>query len=288
MDLILRGVSKAYGRQVALCGIDLSLSTADNGVIALLGPNGSGKSTLLRLLATLVQPDRGWMSFGKYSYQGDLTGLRDNIGYLPQDLDLPESLTPSRLLRYLAHMRQIDPDHIPALLDRLNLTRLVDKPLGSLSSGQVRLVGLAQAMLGDKSLLLLDEMLRGLDVQQQERVLSLIRKSAPGRLILFSTHIPAEVERVASTVIVLNEGRIIYAGSVDRLRDMACGSVHEVEVATTEIPTALAQAIVSRVMQSGLRTTLRVVGDLPSGWRGRAVSPTLEDAYILRGRRLTT
>ncbi|MBX3062226.1 MAG: ABC transporter ATP-binding protein [Anaerolineae bacterium] len=283
MELVLRGINKSFGSITALARLNLSLSAANSGVTAILGPNGSGKSTLLRLLATLIKPDIGWASFGAHAYHGDLTPLRRQIGYLPQDLDLPANMTAIKLLRYLASVRQIDAQCIPPLLRKLKLEQIASKPLDRLSGGELRLIGITQALLGEPPLLLLDEPFRGLDLPEQESVRQLLINAhkRSGQLTIFSTHVPTEVEQMAQTVIVLNDGSMIFHGAVESLRQLASGKVCELEVAAADLPSMLEHCTVSRLSQQQDRVVMRVVGSTPKGIKRQPVAPTLEDAYLL-------
>lgn len=210
MELKIRGLSKSYGSLVALREVTLDIMP---GTVALLGPNGSGKTTLLRCLASLLRPDRGGMWFNRFPYAQNLPRLRNQLGYLPQDLELPPSLTPRQLLEYLGRLKNIsESDQVDDLLSALNLNSFAQRPFARLSGGQIRLAGIAQAFLGQPSLLLLDELTGGLDVEERECVFRLVRKPLPGRLILFSTHELSDAKRLADQVIVLQQGQVIFAG----------------------------------------------------------------------------
>ncbi len=215
MELRIQGLSKSYGSQVALRDVTLELMP---GTVALLGPNGSGKTTLLRCLASLLKQDNGGLWFNGLPYTQNFPWLRGQLGYVPQDLDLPASLTPRRLMEYLGTLKNIpDAGQVDQILSALGLQQVADLPFSSLSGGQIRLTGIAQAFLGRPSLLLLDELTRGLDLEEREHVFALARKPLPGRLILFRTHEPSDVERLADQAIVLHQGRVIFSGIVDDL-----------------------------------------------------------------------
>ncbi len=284
MTLIIRGLNKAYGAQSALMNINLSIAT-NNGITALLGANGSGKSTLLRVLATAMPPDSGWISFGELAYQGDLRPLRQLIGYLPQALDLPERMTPFKVLHYLARMKGFhERATIHGLLDSFGLTALANKPIESLSGGQVRLVGIAQALIGEPRLLLLDECLRGLDIHERERVLSVLRQQAQRTLILFSSQVPAEVEQFAQRIIVLNRGTVLFAGDIASLIARAEGCVYELRVTHDKIPLIATNYTVARIHERGNQAILRVISLKPLS-DGISLCATLEDAYLLLRQR---
>lgn len=276
--LVVDDLCKSFNGQPALHNVSLSLS---RGTVALLGPNGAGKSMLLRLLATLENPDSGHITWRGLDYCRDnLPPLRARIGYLPQYLDLPGNLTPRKLLRYLGHLRGVSDERgIDRLLDRLSITALADRRLAALSGGQLRLVGVAQALLGTPDLLLLDELLRGLSFEERERVMRLVQSAA--KLTVFSTHVPTEAEQHANQVLVLDRHRLRYCGTVDELRRMAVGHVHEVVVPASDAANLIQTHRVSHAKQMGDQVRLIVVDAAPPGSPSRAVVPTLEDAYLL-------
>jgi ABC-2 type transport system ATP-binding protein len=279
MELIARSLSKAYGTKQALADVSL---TARPGLTVLLGPNGSGKSTLLRLLATVAKPDAGEIAFGGRVYGSDLRAVRRHLGYLPQELTFPDHLTPRRLLHYLAQLKGVAPEPATAnLLAALKLEQLADRPLGTLSGGEGRRVGLAQALLGDPRLLILDEPTAGLDPDERDRSLRLMGGAGKGRVVLFSSNLPSEVEGVAGQVVVLARGRVRFAGSVEQLRQRAAGKVHEVTVANHAVEGMLQRWRVSRVTNRGPEAVLRIVGELPSRVAPSPVAPSLEDGYLL-------
>lgn len=211
--LTAQHLSKRYGHQVALNDVSLSLKP---GVVALLGANGSGKSTLLRLLATLDQPDNGAIHWGGLAYTSNLVRLRQCIGYLPQTLELPDYLTPHHILRYLAHMRRVTAEDVDLLIHRLGLDSIAHRKTSQLSGGQLRMVGIAQAFLGQPPLLLLDEPGNGLDVLERQRLHRLI--SERSGLTVFSTHIPEDAERLAQAIIILHRGKVLFQGEIADLK----------------------------------------------------------------------
>lgn len=272
MTLIIRNLSKSYGAQIALHELNLTLS---GGIIALLGANGSGKSTLLRVLATLCKPDFGELSFEEKLYGRDQRFLRAHIGYLPQEFEMPDTLTPRKLLTYLAQLRGGALEDVWAAL---HLEAFADQPFRKLSGGQLRLVGIAQALLGNPQLLLLDELTRGLDIVEREHIYNLLADYSP--MTIFSTHIPEEAERIAQTVIVLHEGQVLYCGAVEALRTSAVGQVYELCVSADTLPQMMTSMHVSRISPQGQYSRLRIIGT-PSQPEATIVPPSLEDAYLL-------
>jgi ABC-type multidrug transport system ATPase subunit len=281
MSLALEHITKRYGSQNALENVSLSL---DGGVVALLGPNGSGKTTLLRLLATLDQPDAGAMQWRGQDYRVSLSALRHQIGYLPQILELPDHLTPHRLLHYLAQIRNAPSGAVDELIHALSLQPLADKRIAQLSGGQLRRVGVAQAFLGHPKLLLLDELSSGLDVNERERVYRLL----PGdnKLTLFSTHIPEEVERIAQRLVILHEGRIVFFGTVGALK-ASVETCYEISTSPREAQHIMQQTKVSRILHQDGCVTLRVMEHCTGSASAHPVEPSLEDAYFLLLSRLS-
>jgi ABC-2 type transport system ATP-binding protein len=226
MGLRIESLSASYNGRPALRGIDLYLGA---GLTALLGPNGSGKTTLLRCLARGMAPKQG-----KLFWQGDQffpssaqTGPK--VGYLPQELDLSGHLTPRSFLLYMAGLKGLvkAEDESRRLLASLDLETLSNRRFDRLSPGQSRLAAVAQAFLGIPDILLLDEPLRGLDFVEREAVMRLASHRSLSRTVLFSTHIPEEVDRYAGNVVALSEGQVVFAGKREGLRRLGRGSLEE-------------------------------------------------------------
>jgi ABC-2 type transport system ATP-binding protein len=272
MALSVQKLGKRYSAQIALSDVSFTLK---EGVVALLGANGSGKSTLLRILATLCQPDEGELSFNGQHYSRDRRVLRRQIGYVPQAVEMPDMLTPRKLLMYLASLRGGDAN---AVLTTFHLKDIADVPFRKLSGGQIRQVSIAQSFLGHPRLLLLDEPSRGLDILECDRIYRLLTKQTG--LTLFSTHLADEAERLAERVIVLHQGRVLYVGSIEALRNAAHGKVYERRLSSQTLSEEKLTYPVTRITQHGTHSIVRYLGHVPPD--GAAlVEPTLEDAYLL-------
>lgn len=274
MSLSLHHVSKAYNGHIALEDTTLTL---DRGVIAVLGANGSGKTTLLRLLATLDLPDTGTIRWRNLDYGSNPDWMRQQIGYLPQALELPQHLTPYRLLHYLAQMRHVPPAAVDEIASKLALDAIMHKRLSQLSGGQLRLVGIAQAFLRQPELLLLDELSSGLDVVERESVYRLL--SERSQLTIFSTHVAEEAERIAQAVIVLYKGKVGFYGTVSTLLASAANHVYKYRVTDDTIPQGRRTLIKTRITPNGSSMLVRTIGKLPQS-TAAPVTPTLEDAYL--------
>jgi ABC-2 type transport system ATP-binding protein len=208
----LESVSKRFGGQIALRDVSLTLT----GSVALIGPNGSGKTTLLRLLATLIRCDSGRISWHGSAYGSQIRLLRQRIGYLPQQIELPGDLTPRLLLQYLTQIRQVTDQARPdLLLSALRLERVANTPLSALSGGQLRLVCLAQAVLSQPEILILDEVFSGLGIEERQLVTRLLTVENTARLTVFSTQSTEDARRLAERVVILKGGSVSFFGKLN-------------------------------------------------------------------------
>lgn len=207
----------------ALQNVDVGPLT---GAVALLGPNGAGKTSLFRVLTTTLTPTTGEFGFGSVS-SADHTGaeqMRRRLGYLPQDFDAFGGYTCAEFLRYVAWLRRIPPasveERVTSVLAVVDLTDRAREKVKSLSGGMRQRLGLAQALVSDPDLLLLDEPTVGLDPQQRASFIGHVRAAAASRTVLLATHLVEDVARFAHHVIILDHGRVVFAGSIEDL----CGA----------------------------------------------------------------
>ncbi len=264
---------RSYGRFRALDGLDL---TARPGVTGLLGPNGAGKTTLLRVLATVSSLDSGSLRIlGRDPADADgRLRIRRSLGYLPQDAGFHPGFTAFEAVDYVAVLKEHTKararhDEVRRVLELVGLTDQATKKVKALSGGMRRRLGLAQALLGTPSLLVLDEPTAGLDPEQRIRFRDLVSEAGQGRTVVLSTHQTEDVEAVCSHVVVVNKGRALFAGTVEELTAAAAGRVW---VAGARDPRAYAAWRLSG-------GSYHHVGDPPAG--ASLVDPRIEDAYLL-------
>ena len=208
-----RELERVFGPFVAVD--DVSFSVPRGQVVALLGPNGAGKSTLMRMLMGYLPPTRGQISINGFRLEHDRLQAAETVGYLPENGPLYPDMSPRESLRFLSRARGIDgsfAERLEAVTDVCSLEALLDRPIGTLSKGQRQRVGLAQALLHDPSLLILDEPTAGLDPLQIKQFRTGIRALAPRTTVLLSTHILQEVEAMADRILVMTRGRIVHDG----------------------------------------------------------------------------
>ena len=270
----LHGVGRRYGRTWAVRDVELELSS---GVVGLLGPNGAGKTTLLRVLATSLAPTTGRVSI--FGWDADVpeqrTEIRRRLGYLPQELGFPRGFTAFAFVDYVAVLKEWTDRaarhaEVRRVLDLVDLGRISTKRIRALSGGQRRRLALAQALLGQPRLLVLDEPTTGVDPEQRAALRAVLAEAARTSVIVLSTHQTEDVAALCERVIVLDAGMVRYDGTV---RDLVAAASGRVWVDDDADPRAIAS------WRIGSGRYRNIADRAPSG--AEAVEPTLEDAYLL-------
>ena len=281
MKIQITGLRKQYGHgPPALDGIDLDLSSP--GLVGLVGPNGAGKTTLMQILVGQNTPTSGSLTLDGVPLDPERLDFKQRLGYLPQDFGLYEELTVRQFLDYMACLKRVPKPRAKAVdfcIGRTGLGEKADARIRTLSGGQKQRVGIAQALLADPELLIVDEPTVGLDPEERIRFRNLFSEDSGRRLVILSTHIIEDVESVCNRLVVLCRGRILFAGTTSELVRRAEGHVGLMDLEPAqEAGLAPGLRITSRVV-TGAGVSLRVVGDaLPS--TVRATTPSLEDAYV--------
>lgn len=218
MELQIDGLNKRYGAIQAVHDFSLRL---EPGMLGLLGPNGAGKSTLMRMIATVTKPTSGTIRFNGSDVGKSPDELRRTLGYLPQDFGVYPHLSAVEFLEYVGALKGIPRralrSRIETLLELLNLTQAGSRALGGFSGGMRQRVGIAQALLNDPRLLIVDEPTAGLDPEERVRLKTLLREMAGDRIVIFSTHICSDVESVATRVAIVSHGSLLADGTPSAL-----------------------------------------------------------------------
>jgi ABC-2 type transport system ATP-binding protein len=285
MRLVVENLSKEYrgGGQVvrALSKVQLALGP---GVLGLLGPNGAGKSTLMRILATITQPSSGRVFWNDLEIAHHPDPLRTVLGYLPQDFGVYPNLNALEFLEYLAAVKGIPTvaarKRIGELLELVNLTEVAKRPLGSYSGGMRQRIGIAQALLNDPQLLIVDEPTAGLDPEERVRFRNLLSELSGERIVILSTHIVSDVEAVASSIAILAHGHLIAHDLPEALLASVAGKVWQVVVPSSELYALRQKHLVSSTAHRMDGVHARVVADAAPENAARALDPVLEDAYL--------
>ncbi len=275
--LVVNNVTKKYGKFTAL--EDISLEFA-GGVYGLLAPNGAGKTTLIKMLTTLLFPTSGeilWNGSEITKLDGEYRGL---IGYLPQEFGYYKNYSPRQFLNYLAALKGIDQEiakhKVPELLELVSLREVMDKKMRKFSGGMIQRVGIAQAMLNDPQILILDEPTAGLDPKERVRFRNLISELSKNRIIILSTHIVSDIETIANQVIMFKDQKLLCNDSPINICNTLRGKVYE----TWEIDTVTQPHLLLTQRQEEGHTLVRFVCDTEYKGSARQVTPNLEDVFL--------
>jgi len=281
VKLLIEGVGKKYGGgKWALKDFSLELSP---GVLGFLGPNGAGKTTLMSILATVTRASEGRVVWDGTDISSDPDKLRSVLGYLPQDFGVYPNLNAVEFLEYLAAVKGLDAAasrrRIDELLNLVNLNDVRKRPLGGYSGGMKQRVGIAQALLNDPQLLIVDEPTAGLDPEERVRFRNLLSDLSGQRIVILSTHIVSDVEATATDIALIAQGRLVaHASPEDLLREVE-GKVWEWVLPSSELNAAKQRYLVSNTSRRSDGVHARVLAaQAPDG--AAAVAPTLEDAYL--------
>jgi ABC-type multidrug transport system ATPase subunit len=281
--LQLRNLIKTYPNGTrALAGIDLAI---DNGLFGLLGPNGAGKSTLMRTIATLQPPDQGQVLLDGDDAFANPQRHRRRLGYLPQEVGVYPGISATDLLEHIAVLkgmtnRAARREQVAALLDHTNLWPHRRQAVSSYSGGMRRRFGIAQALLGDPRLIIVDEPTAGLDPEERHRLHDLLSEIGEQVIVLLSTHIVADVQQLCSRMAILAGGRVLLAGEPDRLVATLAGRVWKKTVERAAIADYRRQLRVLSTQLHAGRTELVVLADVAPEPGFAPVAPDLEDVYF--------
>src|SRR5213594_3112901 len=265
MQLVIEHVSKRYGRDLWALS-DFSLTFAP-GVLGLLGPNGAGKSTLMRILATITRPTQGRVLWNGEDIAARPDPLRTVLGYLPQDFGVYPNLSAREFLEYLAAARGLEArtarKRIDQLLDLVNLADVRRRPLGGFSGGMLQRVGIAQALLNDPRLLIVDEPTGGLDPEERVRFRNLLSELSGERIIILSTHIVSDVEATATDIALISQGTLVAHASPEELLRRVEGKVWEWVIPSADLNAARQRYLVSNTARRSDGVHARVLGETP-------------------------
>ena len=229
MSIEIHSLQKKFGSHAALNGIT---TTIDKGMYGLLGRNGAGKTTLLKIIATLLKPSAGNVTVNGVAIK-ETKRIRRMIGYLPQNFSFYLNMTVYDSMKYMAALSELPASlqntNIPLLLQRVNLWDTRKKKVRTLSGGMVRRLGIAQALLNEPEILIADEPTNGLDPEERIRIYNLLEEYSKNKIVILSTHIASDIEATCTRVGVLDSGKMIFDGSVNKLAELANGKVYTVE-----------------------------------------------------------
>lgn len=280
--IILKDVSKFYGKKQALNNINLEI---EKGMFGLLGRNGAGKTTLMKSIATLLSLSSGNITVcGINVNEG--SKIREMIGYLPQDFSMYSNMSAYEAMDYLGVLSGLDKksrkERIPEMLSKVNLNNNMKTKVKAMSGGMRRRLGIAQAILHNPKVLIVDEPTAGLDPEERVRFRNLLSEIAEDRIVILSTHIVGDIESTCENIAVMDEGKIIFKGSVIDLLDKANGNIYEAKISRAEIEDVKKKYIVTNVLMMSTDANVRFIAknksDLFEG--AEETLPNVEDAYM--------
>ena len=281
MQVKFEGLSKKYRGKYALR--DFS-ATLENGVYGLLGTNGAGKTTLINLFMGILKPDGGRIFIDGRDIRDLGADFLANIGYLPQYPQFYRDFTVEEFLRYMCVLKDIPKglgqERIGSLLERVNLTEAARKKVGALSGGMRQRLGIAQAMLSDPGILILDEPTAGLDPRERIRFRNLISQFSEDRIVILATHIVPDIEFIANKILLLHEGRLLRHDSPARLSEELAGTVWALELDAQDVPAELVHHTISNMAREGNGIRLRILAPDRPHPDAVPVTANLEEVFL--------
>ncbi len=281
MNLTIDHVSKSFGSKKALDGIHMELT---RGVYGFLGANGSGKTTLMRILASVMKPSTGQIYLnGKDIVKMDHE-YRDLIGYLPQHVGLYKDFSAEKFLKYIAALKGLakekTQDKVNEVLDIVGLSEHRKEKLGKYSGGMKQRIGIAQALLNDPMILIVDEPTAGLDPKERIRFRNLLSHISTNRIVLLSTHIVSDIESIAKEVLILKKGQLIRKEKPEKLLRGMDGKVWTIVIDEKEIAKYQSMFKVGNINRIQDQFQLRMISDVKPCLHAVHAAPNLEDLYL--------
>lgn len=281
MELLFDRLTKHYGNKIA---VDQVSATLKPGVYGLLGANGAGKTTLMRMLCAILEATSGEVLLNGKEITAMGAEYRNVLGYLPQDFGYYPNYTAMEFLMYIAALKGIPKDiakeRANELLEVVGLSNVSNKKIKTFSGGMKQRVGIAQALLNNPEILILDEPTAGLDPKERVRFRNLLSEYAGDKIVILSTHIVSDIEAIADEVLLMKKGQFVLQGTVQKLTEKANGKVWELTVSPAEARKWQTSTTVANLRHEGKDIVLRIVSDNMPDERAVLCEATLEDLYL--------
>lgn len=281
MELRIEKLTKQYGAKTAVDRLDLKMNA---GVYGLLGANGAGKTTLMRLLCQIQDPTSGEIFYDGQEIGSMGEAYRNILGYLPQDFGYYPDFTAYKFMLYMASLKGLSKDYgrqySLELLDKVGLLQVKNKKIRTFSGGMKQRLGIAQAMLNDPKILILDEPTAGLDPKERVRFRNLISSFSQNKIVLLSTHIVSDVEYIAGEIVVMKKGVILHKGSPREILREVEGKVWECSAEPEKVEAMQSRFTVGNLRNEGDKTVLRIIAETRPLPDAVPATPNLEDLYL--------
>ncbi len=281
MELLLDRLTKHYGSKIA---VDQVSATLKPGVYGLLGANGAGKTTLMRMLCAILESTSGEVFLNGKEVISMGADYRNVLGYLPQDFGYYPNYTAMEFLMYVSALkgipRKIARKRAGELLEEVGLSNVADKKVKTFSGGMKQRVGIAQALLNNPDILILDEPTAGLDPKERVRFRNLLSDYAGDKIVILSTHIVSDIEAIADEVLLMKKGKFVLQGTVPELIQKAAGKVWELTISSAEAKRWQAKVTVANLRHEGSQVVLRIISDNKPSEMAVPCEATLEDLYL--------
>lgn len=281
MELRLDRLTKEYGSKIAVDDFSFSMH---EGVYGLLGANGAGKTTLMRMICGIQNPTRGEVLCDQCSIREMGEEYRNLLGYLPQEFGYYPNFTAEKFLLYMSSLKGLEKgfakERTEELLELVGLYQIRKKKIKTFSGGMKQRLGIAQALLNNPKILILDEPTAGLDPKERVRFRNLISSISKNKIVLLSTHIVSDVEYIAGHILVMKDGKIICQGVPEEIEKSVEGFVWELHVPSGEADRYVEQYNVGNLRNEKGMTALRIISEKSPGEGAHTVAPNLEDLYL--------
>lgn len=279
-EIVIKGLNKSYGKKQALRNVDMRI---ERGMFGLLGRNGAGKTTLMKVLSTLLEKDSGKVKVCGIPVE-HAAEIRKITGYLPQEFSMYPNMKVYEAMDYLGVLSGLTKaqrkERIPLLLERVNLSDNAGTRVRALSGGMKRRLGIAQAILHDPKVLIVDEPTAGLDPEERVRFRNLLSEIAEDRIVILSTHIVGDVEATCEEIAVIDQGRILFRGTVEELLSLVEGRVYRAEVSRKELDRIRSSYTVTSMITLGNNVKVRFLADTQPFHGAQHCDAGVEDAYM--------
>lgn len=279
--IVIKGLSKSYdGNKDALNSLDLVIP---NGMFGILGRNGSGKSTLMNIIATILQPSKGTVTINGIEIKNSQK-IRQMIGYLPQDFDFYPNMKVSEVLYYLGFLSKINQKdfdkYVDLILRKVNLIDYKNKKVKSLSGGMKKRLGIAQAILHDPKVIIVDEPTAGLDPEERVRLRNLLSDLAENKIVIISTHIVSDIESTCNRIAILDKGSLVYKGDIPSLIQQSDDHIYEINLSPSELESFRENDLfITKTQEIENKLKVRFISETKVA-NAKKVKADFEDAYM--------